>query len=312
VKQNYPEIAGKKVLVTGATGYIGPHLCQRLMESGSVVFAVSRNYANHLDVTNMNYQSVDLADISLVRQLFKNVQPDYIFHLAGRAIGSRSMDVVESTFYSNLVTTLNILTAGTEFKSERIVITGSLEEPINDNDAIVPSSPYAASKWAASAYARMFNKLYQTPAVLIRLFMVYGPGKNDPHKLVPYVITKLLEGTPPELSSGKRNIDWIYIDDVIEGLIHAALATEVEGKTIDIGSGNLISTHDFVNQIQMLMHSKTDLLFGSLDDRQMEQIRKADIDKTYSLINWKPIVNLEEGLKKTIRWYQDQYQQEVN
>lgn len=293
----------KNVIVTGATGYIGPHLCKRLAGLGSNVYAISRNYSSHLNIDKINYEAVDLTDIEQVHELFARIKPEYIFHLAGQAIGDRSIDVIPTTFQSNLVTTLNVLLEATRQKTGRIIFTGSLEEPISENHEIIPSSPYAASKWAASAYARMFNELYETPVVIIRLFMVYGTGKQNAKKLIPYVISNLLKGNPPKLSSGNREVDWIYIDDVINGLLHAAIAENVEGMTIDIGTGELVCTRNVVKRIKNIMNSQTDLHFGSLDDRPMEQIRKADIERTYSQIQWKPITGLDEGLKRTIDWY---------
>ena len=306
MEHQFSEFYNKNVIVTGATGFIGPHLCNRLTELGSNVYAVSRNYSFHLKTDKINYQSIDLSDIEQVRNLIKSVQPAYIFHLAGQAVGSRAIDVVPTTFESNLQTTLNILMEASRQKTGRLIITGSLEEPVSKGAEIIPSSPYAVSKWAASAYARMFHRLYKTPVVIIRLFMVYGHGKQDQKKLIPYVINNLLKGIPPKLSSGKREIDWVYIDDVIDGLLHTAIAENIEGQTVDIGSGTLATTRDFVEKIGKIINSETDLLFGSLDDRPMEQIRKANIERTFSQIQWKPETKLNEGLKLTIDWYRNQ------
>lgn len=306
MEHQFTELYKKNVIVTGATGFIGPHLCDRLAKLGSNVYAVSRNYSSHLNTDKINYKAVDLSDIEQVRNLIKSVQPAYIFHLAGQAVGSRSIDVVPTTFESNLLTTLNMLLETSRQKTGRLIITGSLEEPVSKDAETIPSSPYAVSKWAASAYARMFHKLYNTPAVIIRLFMVYGPGKQEQKKLIPYVINNLLKGIPPKLSSGNREVDWVYIDDVIDGLLHTAIAKNIEGMTVDIGSGILATTRDFVEKIRGIANSQTNLLFGSLDDRPMEQTRKANIERTYSQIQWKPKTGLDEGLRLTIDWYRNQ------
>jgi nucleoside-diphosphate-sugar epimerase len=126
-------------------------------------------------------------------------KPDIVFHLAGCAAGARDPRLVIPTFQSNLATTVNILMATGEYGTSRVVLPGSFEEP--EEATVSPSSPYAASKWAASTYARMFHSLFGTP------------------ELVPYTILSLLRGKSPRLSSGRRKVDWIYIDDVIDGLL---------------------------------------------------------------------------------------------
>ena len=117
-----------------------------------------------------------------------------------------------------------------------------------------------------------------------------------------------MNNEPPELTSGTREIDWVYIDDVIEGIIRSAIADQIDGQTIDLGSGNLVTTQELVQKISTEMHSETQLLFGSRKDRKMEQVRRANIENTYEKINWRPRVSLEEGLARTIDYFQKQHQ----
>jgi nucleoside-diphosphate-sugar epimerase len=296
------QFSGEKVLVTGASGYIGPHLCLRLCKSGDEVHAVSR-MRQHGEDSCPNWWQGDLADIDVVRDLLKTINPDVIFHLAGHAAGGRELELVLPTFHSNLATTINLLSVAAEIGCRRIVLPGSLEEPNSLDAEVLPSSPYAASKWAGSAYARMFHKLYETPIVIARLFMTYGPGKQNPRKLIPYVITSLLRGRAPKVSSGERQIDWIYIDDAVDGLIAAARAPDVEGCVIDLGSGSLVSIKTMVHKIMDLMDPSLEPLFGASPDRPMEQVRVANIENTNSKIGWEPSTLLESGLQKTVDWY---------
>lgn len=301
---NYKRLSGKKILVTGATGYIGPHLCRRLCTYGLDVHAVSRT------VRSMNEESIhwwqgDLTDIATVRDLLNAIKPEVIFHLCGYAAGGRDLELVLPTFNSNLITTVNLLTVATEIGCERIVLPGSLEEPDVDSNEPVPSSPYAAGKWAGSAYARMFYKLYKTPVVIMRLFMTYGPGIQDASKLLPYVITSLLEKRSPELSNGQRQIDWIYIEDVVDGFISAALARDVEGSTIDLGSGDLVSIRSIVGKLAEIIDADVNPLFGALPARPMEQVRAADVTDTCDKIGWRPRTSLKKGLENTVNWYKE-------
>src|SRR5271155_2900674 len=99
----------------------------------------------------------------------------------------------------------------------------------------------------------MFSALYQTQVVVAKIFMVYGPGQSDHTKLIPYVTTSLLRGEAPKLSSGVRSVDWIYVDDVVEGLIRCAEAPGIDGRTIELGSGKMASIREVVQQLSELV-----------------------------------------------------------
>lgn len=296
------QIARKRVLVTGATGYLGPPLCRRLSEAGAEVYAVSRR-AREGRRDGVEWRRGDMAEPATARRLLEEAEPDVVFHLAGLASGARSPELVLPTYHSNLTTTVALLTAAAETDCRRIVLAGSMEEPGTGNGEIVPSSPYAASKWAASAYGRMFHALFDTPVTIARIFMVYGPGQQDERKLLPYVIRSLLQGEPPRLADGERRIDWIYMDDVADGLIRLAVTPDLEGETVDIGTGRLVSVREIVERLTEIVGGSTQPEFGAVPPRPMEQVRVADANETYERIGWRAAVGLEEGLRRTLEWY---------
>jgi nucleoside-diphosphate-sugar epimerase len=244
----------------------------------------------------------DLAKSSVVRELVEIIKPDIIFHLASHNVGARDLDIVIPTFHSNLMSTVNLLTAAAEIGCRRIVLSGSMDEPEPGDWEAVPCSPYAAAKWASNAYARMFHVLYHLPIVILRIFWVYGPAQQN--KLIPYVILSLLKGEAPKLTSGHRQIDWIYVDDVIEALLAAVSAVDVEGLTIDVGSGELTTIRSVVEHLVRLINPEIDPLFGALPDRPLEQQRVAQPERAQAMMGWKVITPLEEGLKRTVDWYQ--------
>jgi UDP-glucose 4-epimerase len=296
---------GEKVLITGASGFIGSHLCRRLCQAGIELHAISRaKRPGHEG--KLQWWQGDLSDNATAHELVHAVKPDVIFHLASHVMGARSLENVLPTFRSNLFSTVNIMAAASEIGCRRIVLTNSLEEPDPGGPASVPSSPYAAAKWASSGYARMFHALYQLPVVILRLFMVYGPAQQDLGKLIPYVTLCLLRGEAPRLSSGRRDVDWIYVEDVVDGIITAAQANDVEGKTIDIGSGELVSIRKVVEHLVRLTNPTIQPLFGALPERSLEQVRTADTAKSNALLGWKAKISLEQGLKRTTEWYEQQ------
>ncbi|QZZ22111.1 NAD(P)-dependent oxidoreductase [Leptothermofonsia sichuanensis E412] len=299
------QFAGKKVLITGASGFVGSHLCQSLGTQGAIVHGVSRSLQSN-DLSYLKWWQIDLGNITEVRELFSIVQPDVVYHLASVVTGRHKLDLVLPTFHGNLTSTVNLLTAATEFGGcHRIVLASSLEEPELQEAGAIPHSPYGAAKWASSSYGRMFHSLYKTPVAIARLFMIYGPAQPDINKLIPYMTLSLLQGKAPKVSSGRREIDWIYIDDVIEGLLALVRVPNVEGCTVDLGSGTFVSIRSIAEQLVQLLNSEIKPLYGALPDRPPEPIRFANVAHTYKTLGWKPKTSLEDGLRHTIAWYKE-------
>ena len=303
--QSSNRLSGEKVVVTGASGFIGMHLCRRLCKAGAEVHAISRT-KHPKNADGLRWWQGDLAELETVQELLATIKPGLIFHLASLVAGARDLDLVIPMLRNNFLTTLNLLTVATDLGCRRLILAGSLEEPEIEDPEAIPCSPYAAAKWASSAYARMFHALYQLPVIMVRIFMVYGPAQQDLRKLIPYVILSLLRGEAPKLSSGQRQVDWIFVEDVVEGFLATAQATGVEGKTIDIGSGTLVSIRTLVEQLVRLINPQIEPLFGAIAERPLERVRMADLMRSHTLIGWKPTTPLEEGLKRTVDWYAGQ------
>ncbi|MGA2109593.1 MAG: NAD-dependent epimerase/dehydratase family protein [Syntrophorhabdales bacterium] len=295
-------LVGKKALVTGASGFIGSHLCRSLLREGAIVHAVSRK--KHPDRNeDILWHQGDLSEKGVAEVLLASARPDLIFHLAGYPVGARKLENVMPAFRSNLMTTVNLLTAASEIGCSKIVLTGSLEEPQQYGEGMSPSSPYAASKLASSAYGQMFQALFQLPVVILRVFMVYGPEQSDDSKLIPYVTLSLLTGKEPKLTSGRRLVDWIYVEDVAEAFLAAARSNHIEGLTLDVGSGVLVPISAIVEHLVRITGARVRPCFGFYEDRPMEQERVADIARPALLMDWRPRVPLEQGLAKTVDWY---------
>ncbi len=302
-------VAGKRVLVIGGRGFIGSHLCRRLEGTGADVHVISRQPARNQSDGKQWWQA-DATDAHALRGVVDASSPDVIYHLASYVIGARTLEAVEPTFRNNLLSTVNVLSVAAEAEGVVVVMTGSQEEPDFQDQECVPCSPYAAAKWAGAGYARMFHALFGLRLVNLRLFMVYGPGQQDVRKLVPSVILSLLRGEVPQLSSGRRRVDWVYVSDVVEALIAAPETRAVDGTPIEVGSGRLVSVRGVVEKLVELMDSVVEPRFGALPDRPLEQERVAETERARHLLGWQASMSLEDGLRHTIAWYRDHWEEQ--
>lgn len=294
-------LSGRTVLVTGASGFLARHLIESLRQEGAEVHAASRSLTPGLEGGVVRWRA-DLAGAEAAGEIVRRTSPDVLVHLAGHATAAAGREHVLPTLHHDLATTVNVLVAASEHGVGRVVITGSLNEPIPDGGEPIPSSPYAAAKWASTAYSRMFHALYGTPVVIARLYMGYGPGQA-PDKLIPYVIHSLLEGRAPILSSGEQEYDWVYVDDLIEGLLLASRAVGVEGSTIEFGSGRLTSVRRVVELLTTLLGTDLRPRFGALPERPPVAPRVAPAAAVLERLGWRASVPLETGLARTVEWH---------
>jgi nucleoside-diphosphate-sugar epimerase len=291
------------VLVTGARGFIASRLCHRLIADGADVCGLSTKAIKPL--AGMSWRQVDLTDRAAVTTLIRDLRPEVVFHLAGHVTGSQNVEQVGPTVDQNLISTINILTTAVETVRCRVVLAGSMQEPSPDDPNGVLCSPYAASKWACNAYARMFHGLYQLPVSIARPFMVYGPGQWDSAKLLPYVITSFLNGDAPRVSSGDRALDWVYVDDAVEGFLLVALSEFVDARTIDLGTGTLVSIREIIARVRHIIGSQVDAGFGAIPDRAFERPHAARVEDTKRLIGWSASTSLDDGLRATVAWHRE-------
>ncbi len=274
-------LRGKRVLVTGAGGFLGAHAAKALAGAAKV-HAVTR-------------RDCDLADRDAVFALFEQTRPERVLHLAGYANGRQGVEHVYPSLTGDLLVTVHVLEAALRAGCERTVVTGSLEEP---EDGAAAPSPYALAKRAAGDYAALFHRLYSLPVVTARIFMSYGPGQRA-DKLIPQMIDAFASGQAFELRSAERAVDWIYVDDVVEALLLALAARGLEGKTLEIGSGELVTVGEVARMVARSMDAQH-LLGFAVADREDERVRRADAATTERALGWRARVPLAEGLRTTI------------
>ncbi len=292
-----------RVLLTGASGFIGTHVLRRLCAQGADVHATSRIPPS--DTGGATWHTVDLTDPAATTGLVRNIRPDVVLHLAATVSGARTIDMVRSTLRTNVDASVTLLAALTEAPPNAVVFAGSIEEAALDDPAASTSSPYAMAKLAATGYATMFHRLWGLPVTVLRIATVYGPGQPDETKLVPHVITSLLDGIRPRLSRGSKLVDWIYVDDVVTAILAAAERPSARGHVIEIGSGEQVSVARTVATIRDILGTELTAEFGARPDRPFDHDQHAHLGDAAQLLDWRPATGLTTGLRRTVEWYRN-------
>lgn len=291
---------GRRVLVTGATGFIGWHLCRELAALGANVHALSRNASAETVPGGCDSVAADLGDLDDVRHAMAAAKPDIVLHLASVVDGRQDRGLVMPMIGANLMGSVHVALACSEFGCRHVVAVGSSDEPTGELDPV--ASPYAASKAAASTYFRMFHQVYGLPVVMVRPFLTYGPRQSSA-KMIPYAISMLLQGRPPKVASGGRVCDFIYVNDVVRGLCRAALANDQCGRTFDLGSGIGTPVRDVVDLLAELCGSSAQPEFEAQPSRVGESSRVADVATAETALGWAPQWSLRDGLAETVAAY---------
>jgi nucleoside-diphosphate-sugar epimerase len=295
--------ADGRILITGGGGFLGQHLVERLVALGCEVHITSRQERSGRQ--SARWWRCDVASESAVEKVFAATRPDIVVHLSGSTGAQPDVARVLPTFHSLATSTVNVLVHATNHGCRRVILAGSFNEPIAGIGMPVPGSPYGAAKWVASAYGRMFHRLYGLPVVILRPFMVYGP-RQGAEKLVPAVTRSLLQGVPPRISSGRTRCDWVYVDDVIDTFLIAMSASGLEGETFDIGTGQLTSIREVVQKLVDIIDANIAPQFGALPDRPLEEEPVAETNFAALKLGWRATTPLDVGLRKTVEWYRSE------
>jgi UDP-glucose 4-epimerase len=294
-----PLFRNRSILVTGASGYLGSVVVERLLAIGARVIGLSRRRPLvELD----RWEPVELRDPEKVDDAFRRCKPEMVFHLAGMTNARRALDHVLPTFDANAYGTVLVLEASKRYGCGRFLYCGSMEAP-GARSAGAPASPYGASKWIGAIYTRLFHTVFELPTVILRPFFVYGPGRQPSDKLVPYVMQTYLQKGRPRLSSPHRKMDWVFINDVAEAFLRAACMSSAVGCELDLGTGRLTSIAEFVDLARLEFGGGLAPVFDPDPSRAEEVSAVADTQAVMAKIGWAATTPLEEGVQRTVDWY---------
>ena len=308
----------KKILVTGADGFIGSHLTQTLASKGYNVQALSQynsfnnwGWLEQLDCKNdIEILSGDIRDPNYCKTITKDVE--IIFHLAALIAIPFSYMAPDSYIETNIKGTLNICQAARENGVSRLIHTSTSEVygtaqyvPIDEKHPLQPQSPYSATKIAADAMAMSFYNSFDLPVTIARPFNTYGP-RQSARAVIPTIITQIASGKKEiQLGDPSPTRDFNYVEDCCRGFVMLAESEKTIGETINIGSNTEISIDDTFNLIKELMSSDVTLV----NDEKRKRPEKSEVfrlwcdnKKIKELVGYEPKVDIKNGLKKTIDW----------
>jgi UDP-glucose 4-epimerase len=290
--------AGRRVLVTGGTGFIGSRLVARLASLGAESYEVRRR-----PVESALTHLVDLEDPDACLALVREVNPQVVLHLASMVTGARDVALVVPVMRANQGIAVNLLAAVAQAAPDaRVVLAGSIEENLGGHES-APTSPYTAAKLAATSYATMFARLWGLRVSVLRIGMVYGPRQADTSKLIPHVTTALLRGENPPVGSGKRLVDWVFVEDVVNAFLCAAQGATPAGAVIDVCSGEPITIRTTLEMLTRIVGGTSAPAFGAIPDRVVDVAQVGDPRAAAQLIGWHPTTSLDDGLRQTVSWY---------
>lgn len=305
----------KKVFITGGFGFIGSALVKRLKSEKAEIFLLKRVESGierlKGDLTRLNFIQGSLLDYINLKNQLKKIQPDYIFHLSSFG-GHYSQQKAEEILHINIWGTFNLLEAVKEFPFEAFINIGSSSEygfkkkPMKEKDLLEPESFYAISKASATLLCRFYSRTYKKNIVTIRPFTVYGPEDNS-DKFIPTVIRCCLLGQPLKLTANLSCHDFIYIDDLIEGILKAGQKKNTSGEIFNLGGGRQYSNEQIISFIERAIGKKIKVEKGAYQNHKWDTpFWQADISKSKKILGWKPKIGIEEGIKKTTDFYQNQ------
>ena len=313
---------GVRVLVTGADGFMGSHLTEKLVSVGADVSVYVRGNSQtgtvQYKLKNIGHikdklKAIITGNISnpdSIKLIEKN-NPQIIFHLAADAYVPNSFEHPLEVMETNLIGTLNVLHAVMRLhEMQQVVCTSSSEiygtaqyVPIDEKHPLNPTSPYAASKAAADRYCFAYWNTYKLPIAIIRPFNTYGPRHT--YDVIPKFIKLALQGKDlPIYGSGNQSRDFTYVDDMIKAFIIMGSEKKAIGEVVNFGTSKDVSINEVAKKIIDISGSKSKVVH---QEERLAEVNKlcCDYTKAKKLFGWEPAIGIDEGLRRNITWDRD-------
>ena len=304
-----------KILITGATGFIGSNLTRKLIELNYETNVFIRRSSNLWRISDLKEKikiyEVDITNASQIKISLAKIKPDVILHLASAGLYGGVSSPPKILITTNIIGTANLIEAARNTRVKLFINTGSSAEygpknsPMKESDSTNPNTFYSFTKLASTLYSQMATGSFNLPILTLRIFSPFGPY-DDPSRLITYVSTRAIKNDPLFLSEPTSARDYIYISDVVDAYIKAIMSKSAIGQIINIGSGHQTTVSRISKEILKITKSRSKIYWKSQPKRlQDSPVWQADIKKAIKLLKWQPRTKIYEGLKKTVTWFRD-------
>lgn len=291
----------KKVLVTGAGGFLGRHLIKALYKKGAEVYGIDRITSKHN--IGVPCEVIDLNDVELLESRILSLKPDVVYHLAADLNRAREFEITNTLIENNLKSTVNLLNALKLLDYERFIYIstsdvygGNVPPPFREEDLFVPASPYALSKYCAEMAVKTFSHIYSKSFTILRLFNFYGEGMSDQF-FIQQLVTRLKNNENFDMTMGEQKRDFLYVEDVVRALI-MALHPVANQELFNVCSGSGMTIRDIALLVKELLNSSSDIHFGAIPYRANEIWEMVgNHSKITKALDWYPQYSFESGLK---------------
>lgn len=311
---NYYE--GKRVLITGANGFLGSHILERLVEYNADVSVILRENSDIWRIEdqlgNFNIYYADIRDLDAVTNCICEIKPEIVFHMATYGVDSRKNDIYQA-ININILGTVNLLHALGKKGCEKFINTGTSmqygnkEGLVDENSNYTPNNIYGSTKAASTILVHQITGDMDIDVTTIIPFGIFGE-KEGSHKFFPQVILSILNHKEVNLTPCLQQRDYCYVENVVDGFLMAAETKKTRGMILNIGSGITLPLKYYVELIVEKMNIDAKINYGALEYRKNDLWNpQVNIDKIKEVLNWYPAISIEEGIERTIDWYKDNY-----
>lgn len=315
-------LKGKTFLITGGAGFIGSHLINALLSENKIICVDNfhefyspeikrNNIKKHLNNPGFKLYETDIVDFLSLEQVFEENNIDCIIHLAARAGIRPSLTDPLKYIETNINGTANLLELAKKYCIKKFIFGSSSsvygarkEGPFKEECPVKPVSPYAATKLAGEQLCSTYSYLYGIQINCLRFFTVYGPGQRP--DLAIHKFTKLIqdEKQVPVFGDGTTKRDYTYINDIIQGIIGAINYDKTQFEIINLGESRTVELNYLIKLLEENIGRQAIIQRQPLQNGDVP-LTFADVSKAHQLLNYKPITNIEDGIKKFVKWFKN-------
>ncbi len=304
----------QNVLVTGGCGFIGHHLIKKLLPMDARIHVIDLPQVNRKKILDfqdkIQVHEADIVDEESIQSMVVSINPDYVFHLAGYGIDSSHVDI-RKAIDINIFGSVNLMKAVTHTNCKKFINMGSSaeygEKHCKLDTTLKPNTIYGSTKASSTLILHQIARQNQVPLITLRPFGVYGEWE-EPHKLFSFIMLSILNNRQLTLTECKQRRNYVYVGDVVEAMISAALAKEVKDEIIDLANKEALPIREYVEMICTISQTTLVPQYGALEYREGEVFfHEGDTMKSKKLLNWEAHTNHYDGIHRTFAWFRSNY-----